>query len=246
MPEASRARRTSGRNSSGSHGSTAATTRTPAGGSTTRPSRARRSAPGTPGACPPPCPDDCTDHARHCPQAEAPPRQHPANGALVLRETVKEKKRKTVPIPAEVCEVLREHRSAQFEQRMLAGSEWTDHDLVFTHWNGSPVDPRRDWQDWVSILEAAGIPHAGVHAGTAHRGTIAIDEGSPSRRCSSCSATPPSRPRRVTTIRRRRVRGSRQGRSAAPVREAGIRSRNHKLYPQVVPIRVRNRRTDGL
>ena len=80
-------------------------------------------------ACPPPCPDDCADHARHCPRRKLPRGSIRLSGALVLREAVKEKKRKTVPIPAEVCEALREHRSAQFEQRMLAASEWTDHDL---------------------------------------------------------------------------------------------------------------------
>jgi integrase len=60
---------------------------------------------------------------------------------------------------------------------MLAGAEWTDHDLVFTRWDGSPVDPRSDWQAWGAILKAAGIPHAGVHAGRHTTVTIAIDEG---------------------------------------------------------------------
>jgi integrase len=128
-------------------------------------------------ACPPPCPEDCADHARHCPRRKLPRGSVRLNGALVLRETVKEKKRKTVPIPAALCEILREHRSSQFEQRMLAGPEWTDRDLVFARWDGSPVDPRRDWQEWGRILEAAGIPHAGVHAGRHTALTIAIDEG---------------------------------------------------------------------
>jgi len=128
-------------------------------------------------ACPPPCPADCTDHARHCPRRKLPRGSIRLNGALVLREAVKEKKRKTVPVPAELCEILREHRSAQFEARMLAGSEWTDHDLVFCRWDGSPVDPRSDWQAWGDILKAAGIPHAGVHAGRHTMVTIAVDEG---------------------------------------------------------------------
>ena len=127
-------------------------------------------------ACPSPCPADCEDHARHCPRRKVPRGSIRLSGALVLRETVKEKKRKTVPIPAEVCEALREHRSAQFEQRMLADG-WTDHDLVFTRWDGSPVDPRSDWKAWGDILVAAGIPHAGVHAGRHTAVTIAIDEG---------------------------------------------------------------------
>jgi integrase len=128
-------------------------------------------------ACPPPCPDDCTDHARHCPKRKLPRGSVRLSGALVLRERVKEKKRKTVPIPAEVCEALRAHRSAQFEQRMLAADEWADHDLVFARWDGSPVDPRRDWQEWGEILAAAGIPHAGVHAGRHANASIHIEIG---------------------------------------------------------------------
>jgi integrase len=60
---------------------------------------------------------------------------------------------------------------------MLAAGEWEDHDLVFTRWNGAPVDPRQDWQDWQDILKAAGIPQAGVHAGRHTALTIAIDQG---------------------------------------------------------------------
>jgi integrase len=128
-------------------------------------------------ACPPPCPDDCTDHARHCPKRRLPRGTVRLSGALVLREANKEKKRKTLPVPPEVCEVLRQHRSAQFEARMLAAGEWADHDLVFTQWNGTPVDPRRDWQDWAAILEQAGVPHAGVHAGRHTAATIHVSIG---------------------------------------------------------------------
>jgi integrase len=128
-------------------------------------------------ACPPPCPGDCADHARHCPRRRLPRGAVRLSGALVLREQVKEKKRKTIPVTPELCAFLREHRSAQFEARMLAAGEWTDHDLVFTRWNGAPVDPRRDWQDWAGILETAGLPHSGVHTGRHTALTIAIDEG---------------------------------------------------------------------
>jgi len=128
-------------------------------------------------ACPPPCPEDCADHARHCPRRKLPRGSARLSGALVLRERVKEKKRKTAPVPAALCEILRAHRSAQFEQRMLAGSKWTDHDLVFTRWDGSPVDLRRDWEEWGRILKAAGVAHAGVHTGRHTMVTIAIDAG---------------------------------------------------------------------
>jgi integrase len=135
-----------------------------------------RSASGTKGEL---CEPGCADHAQYCPRRKLPRggARLKGAGALVIRETVKEKKRKTVLIHPAVCAALREHRNAQYEQKMLAGAEWHDNDLVFTRWNGTPVDPRRDWKSWGDILEAAGVEHAGVHAGRHTAVTIAIDEG---------------------------------------------------------------------
>jgi integrase len=127
--------------------------------------------------CPPPCPADCAGHARHCPKRKLARGSKRLAGALVLREANKEKKRKTVAVPPEVCQILREHRSAQFEARMLAADKWTDHDLVFCRWNGEPVGPRSDWQEWTDMLEEAGIPHSGVHSGRHTTATIHIDLG---------------------------------------------------------------------
>lgn len=130
-------------------------------------------------ACPSPCDPDCTAHAMHCPARKLPQGCVPVSGALVLRE-VKEKRRrgvKAVAVPPELCGPFRLHRERQFEQRMLAGAEWKEHDLVFSRWNGAPVDPRQDWQEWKELQQAAGVAHRGVH-GTRHTAaTLAVDEG---------------------------------------------------------------------
>lgn len=129
--------------------------------------------------CPSPCPADCAGHARYCPQRRLPKGCIPVSGGLALRE-VKEGRRaraKVVPVPPELCGPLREHRARQFEQKMLAGSEWHENDLVFCRWNGDPVDPRQDWEAWRGLLGAAGVEHVGTH-GTRHTtATLAIDEG---------------------------------------------------------------------
>jgi integrase len=130
-------------------------------------------------ACPAPCSPDCEGHAMHCPARRLPQGCVPVSGALVLRE-IKEKRRrktKTVAIPPELCGPFREHREKQFEAKMLAGSEWTENDLVFTRWDGSPVDPRQDWEEWKRLLEAAGVEHRGVHSTRHTAATVAVDEG---------------------------------------------------------------------
>lgn len=114
------------------------------------------------------CPPGCTGHAAQCPRRRG--------GGLVFRE-IKERRRKTVPLPAELAGFLWAHRAEQARERLAAGNLWEDSDLVFCQPNGRPVDPRADWQEWADILKAAGIPHLGVHAMRHSAATFALDEG---------------------------------------------------------------------
>jgi integrase len=119
-------------------------------------------------ACPPPCPDGCRDHARDCPLRK--------EGGLVFRE-IKEKRRKTIWLDGELTELLRRHRDAQYLQRVTADTEWEENDLVFSQWNGRPVDPRRDYGEWQSILGAAGLPERRLHSLRHSAATFLIGEG---------------------------------------------------------------------
>jgi integrase len=119
-------------------------------------------------ACPPLCPAGCTEHARLCPERKG--------GGLVFRE-IKEKRRKRVKLPPELVTVLKAHHDAQVLQRLTADTEWDEHDLVFCQWNGKPIDPRRDWEEWGEILAAAGLPHHRLHAMRHSAASIALDQG---------------------------------------------------------------------
>jgi integrase len=114
------------------------------------------------------CQPGCAGHAAQCPQRRG--------GGLVFRE-IKERRRKTVPLPPELVAALRKHRAAQSRERLAAANVWEDHDLVWCQENGRPIDSRADWQEWADILAEAGIPHAGVHAMRHSAATIALDEG---------------------------------------------------------------------
>jgi integrase len=85
------------------------------------------------------CPPGCAGHAIMCPQRHG--------GGLVFRE-IKERRRKTVPLPPELVAVLRSHRAAQARERLAAANVWEDHDLVWCQENGRPADSRADWQEW--------------------------------------------------------------------------------------------------
>jgi Phage integrase family len=114
------------------------------------------------------CQPGCAGHAAQCPQRRG--------GGLVFRE-IKERRRKTVPLPVELVAALRKHRAAQSREWLAAANVWEDHDLVWCQENGRPIDSRADWQEWADILAEARIPHAGVHAMRHSAATIALDEG---------------------------------------------------------------------
>ena len=135
------------------------------------PKAARKS--GRPHTCIPPdasrlCSPACIAHAATCPERRG--------GGLVFRE-IKERRRKTVPLPPELVAVLKIHREAQQLEREAAASLWQDHGVVFAQENGRPVDPRTDWQEWSEILAEAAIPHAGTHTMRHSAATIALDQG---------------------------------------------------------------------
>lgn len=97
-------------------------------------------------------------------------------GGLVFVEPKSDADKRTISMPPQLVEALRAHRQAQLEERLLAGSEWEDHDLVFAQPNGRPIDPRRDWGAWKSLGASAGVR-------------------------ASASTTPDTRPRRSCSCR---------------------------------------------
>jgi len=48
---------------------------------------------------------------------------------------------------------------------------------VFCGDDGSPIDPRRDWQEWKDLLTAAGVRDARVHDGRHTAGTLLMEQG---------------------------------------------------------------------
>lgn len=71
--------------------------------------------------------------------------------------------RRTVHLAARTVAALRTHRSAQLEARLLAGSEWEEHDLVFTTWQGRPLNARNVITEWHRLLKTCGLQRMPWH-----------------------------------------------------------------------------------
>ncbi len=89
--------------------------------------------------------------------------------------------RRVVALPGPLLAALRAHRTAQSKERLLAGPLWEDSDLVFCQPNGKPIDPRRDWQDWKTLISAVGIQSARLHDARHTAATLLIAQGVPER-----------------------------------------------------------------
>lgn len=82
---------------------------------------------------------------------------------LVYEEPKAARSRRTLALPAQLTEALRQHRVAQSQERLVAGPLWEDHDLVFCQVNGRPLDRRSDWRAWKSLLREAGLREVRLH-----------------------------------------------------------------------------------
>ncbi|MQA11334.1 MAG: tyrosine-type recombinase/integrase [Pseudonocardiaceae bacterium] len=105
--------------------------------------------------CPPPCPKDCIGHARMCPQR--------TGGGLVEVPVKSKAGRRKFAVPAELLDLLHKHREQQNAEREQAGSEWQEEGWIFTQPNGKPIDPRRDYDEWVDLLNQAEVRKARLH-----------------------------------------------------------------------------------
>ncbi|MEP7023921.1 MAG: tyrosine-type recombinase/integrase [Actinomycetota bacterium] len=83
----------------------------------------------------------------------------------------------TLQCPAALLELLREHRRKQAQERLMAGSLWIDHDLVFTTRRGGPIERTEDWRMWKAILKQAQVRDVRVHDARHSAATLLIEQG---------------------------------------------------------------------
>jgi integrase len=71
--------------------------------------------------------------------------------------------RRTLAIPPTIIANLREHRARQLEERLLAGSRWTQSGLVFTTPIGTGLDGPNVTKSFQRLLMRAGLAHRRFH-----------------------------------------------------------------------------------
>ncbi len=72
-------------------------------------------------------------------------------------DTKTEKSRRTLELPTEAAEALREHRSRQAKERLAAGPLWQDHSSVFASQAGTALDASHVRRSFKAITRKAGL-----------------------------------------------------------------------------------------
>lgn len=100
------------------------------------------------------------------------------NGHLVVTAPKTAKSSRVVPMSADVARLLRRHRLDQQQERMRAGSQWTDTGYVFTTETGQPCDPRNALRALKATAKAAGLPTTiGLHTLRHSAATVMLTGG---------------------------------------------------------------------
>lgn len=84
-------------------------------------------------------------------------------GGLVFAEPKTQRSKRTIPLPGQLADALREHYARQEQERITAGSLWRGSPCVFTTPIGSPVDPRNDFREFKKLLDRGGLPSVRLH-----------------------------------------------------------------------------------
>lgn len=96
---------------------------------------------------------------------------------LMFEEPKTPRSRRTVALPGPLTVALRKHRETQNLERMVAGSDWQDFDLVFAQPNGRPLDKHSDYEAWTQLLADAGVRHIRLHDGRHTAATLLLSAG---------------------------------------------------------------------
>ena len=69
-------------------------------------------------------------------------------------------------------EALKQHKSVVARMRLVAGSKWTDTDLVFPNREGTFQQPKLDYKRWQRALDSCEIPRRSLHNARHTAGTL--------------------------------------------------------------------------
>jgi integrase len=114
------------------------------------------------------------------------------NGRRTLVEPKSYQRRRVVPVPPGIGEVLRQQRSRQLEARLLAGARWKETGHVFTSTVGTPLEASNVTHRFQKQLAKAGLPRMRFHDLRHGTASILLQQGLSLREIMEILGTPRS------------------------------------------------------
>lgn len=103
--------------------------------------------------------------------------QRQNEAGLVFIEPKTSRSRRTIMLSRRALSATRDHRKRQLQDRLLAGSEWDDQDLVFCNVTGGPLDPSWTRLTFYRALERAALPPIRFHDLRHTAATLLLTQG---------------------------------------------------------------------
>lgn len=85
------------------------------------------------------------------------------DGTIIIKEPKTASSRRPVDLPPSLAVLLRQHRANQEIERLLLGRNLTEDDFVFSHANGTPLNPNTVTHAFAKVAPRAGLPHLRLH-----------------------------------------------------------------------------------
>jgi len=103
--------------------------------------------------------------------------QRQNDAGLVFVEPKTARSCRTIMLSRRAVSALRQHRARQNEQRLLAGSDWQDHGLVFCNATGRPLDPSWQRMGFYAALKDVGLSAIRFHDMRHTAATLLLTQG---------------------------------------------------------------------
>lgn len=97
----------------------------------------------------------------------------------IFTETPKTQKSiRTIKLPSESMDMLRQYRTWQLQKRLQLGDQWKDYDRLFTKWNGMPMHPSTATGWFSDFAKRVGLPDGiSIHSLRHTNATLLIAAG---------------------------------------------------------------------
>ena len=85
------------------------------------------------------------------------------DGTILIKEPKTARSRRPVDLPLSLVALLRQHKESQKMERLLLGRKLSEDDFVFSHPDGTPLNPSTVTHTFAKIIKRAELPPIRLH-----------------------------------------------------------------------------------